>query len=334
MISSSDTEIENRIEPPISKKRKEPRQGLGRRGGGVWPFRSLERLAKHGGGFQTLPDATLTLGKAKYRFFLMRCGELRFKLESVDSLQEYFHVLLDAFGPQRWWPARTRLEVILGTILTQNTAWRNAALGLRELRRAGRLSWAGLRAASLVEIEKCVRPAGFYRQKARVIRNFVDWLEHVHGGSLTRLFAQPAEDIRRQLLELKGVGPETADAILLYVGRHPTFVADAYTRRVLVRHGFLPPDCGYTEGQQFLHRHLPRDPELCNELHALFVEVGKRHCRRRAPKCQGCPLERYLPSPAGSRSAERTCVQAPFIAAMSSLSRWNSDGDTAAAIES
>lgn len=217
------------------------------------------------------------------------------------TLRQFYATLADRFGPQGWWPARTRLEIIVGAILTQNTAWHNAALALKRLRQAGRLSWAGLRQASLADLEEWIRPAGFYRQKARAIRNFMDWLVRAHRGSLDSLFALPATELRRQLLELKGWGPETADAVLLYAGRQPFFVTDAYTRRILSRHGLLPDRATYAEAQQFLHRHLPREQSLFNEFHALLVEAGKMYCKREAPQCDACPLEPYLPAdpPAG-----------------------------------
>jgi endonuclease-3 related protein len=212
------------------------------------------------------------------------------------TLLQFYATLASRFGPQEWWPARSRLEIILGAILTQNTAWHNAALALNRLRQAGCLSWSGLRRISLAELEECIRPAGFYRQKARTIGNFIDWLARVHHGSLHSLFKLPAAAVRRQFLELKGWGPETADAVLLYAGRQPYFVADAYTRRILSRHELLPAQTSYAEAQQFLHRRLPPDHMLLNELHALLVEVGKRYCKRQAPQCDACPLEPYLPA--------------------------------------
>ncbi len=215
--------------------------------------------------------------------------------EPGKELQQYYVKLLQELGPQRWWPARTRLEVILGAILTQNTAWRNAALALTSLRRAGLTNLARLRKASRAELETCVRPAGFFRQKARTIRNFLDWLAVAHRGSLNSFFTTPPAELRRHLLELKGVGPETADAILLYAGQQPFFVADAYTRRILARHKFVSPIGDYSEAQEFLHQHLTPDPALFNEYHALLVEVGKRYCKRQAPQCAGCPLEPFLP---------------------------------------
>ncbi len=211
------------------------------------------------------------------------------------TLQHYYSALFRRFGPQRWWPARTRLEVILGAILAQNTNWNNAALALKNLRQSGRLSWARLRRASIADLERNVRPAGFYRQKARTIRNFMDWLVARHGGSLRALFALPAQALRRQLLELPGLGPETVDAIVLYAGKKPFFVADAYTRRILARHGLLPSTVDYATAQAFLHQHLPASAGLFNEFHALLVEAGKRYCKRQAPECDACPLAPFLP---------------------------------------
>jgi len=239
--------------------------------------------------------STLTLRGGEYNFLNMQAAAHQ-PAATHGTLPQYYATLASRFGPQKWWPARTRLEIILGAILTQNTAWNNAALALRRLRQAGRISWSGLRQISLAELEECIRPAGFYKQKARTIGNFIDWLVRVHHGSLHSLFALPADEVRRQLLELKGWGPETADAVLLYAGRQPYFVADAYTRRILWRHELLPARTSYAEAQQFLHRRLPPDHVLLNEFHALLVEVGKRYCKRQAPQCDACPLEPYLPA--------------------------------------
>jgi endonuclease-3 related protein len=225
------------------------------------------------------------------------------------TLERYYSTLLCHFGPQGWWPARTRLEIILGAILTQNTTWHNAARALKRLREARRLHWPGLRKASVAELEECVRPAGFYRQKAQAIRNFVSWLARAHHGSLRVLFSQPAAELRRQLLNLPGLGPETVDAIILYAGGEPFFVADAYTRRILSRHGLLSRTASYAAAQQFLHEHLPADAALFNEFHALLVEVGKMHCQRQAPQCDACPLQVFRPHEAkpevgGPRAAQ------------------------------
>lgn len=222
-------------------------------------------------------------------------GSLPQSQEVGKALRHYYDVLFERLGPQQWWPARTRLEVILGAILAQNTAWRNAALALRRLRKAGLLRLSRLQQASRSEVEACIRPAGFYRQKALTVRNFLSWLARTCQGSLARLFSRPPAALRRELLRIRGLGPETVDAILLYAGRHPFFVADAYTRRILARHGLVPATAGYAAVQDFLHRHLVADQALFNEYHALLVAVGKRFCQRRRPDCQACPLGDFLP---------------------------------------
>jgi len=227
------------------------------------------------------------------------------------ALRRYYPTLLRHLGPQGWWPARTRLEVILGAILTQNTAWRNAARALQMLRGAGLLSMKKLQGASPAEIETCIRPAGFYHQKAAAIRSFLEWLERTCAGSLHRAFSRPADRLREELLELRGLGPETVDAILLYASGKPFFVADAYTRRVLARHGMVLPDAGYATVQEFVHRSLPPDPKMFNEFHALLVEVGKRYCRRRQALCGECPLKDLLPPEALVTVQEATTLTSP-----------------------
>jgi len=211
------------------------------------------------------------------------------------DLRRYYHRLLGEFGPQGWWPAETQLEVVLGAILTQNTTWRNAALAIGRLREAGMLDMARLRATHTGRLQSLIRPAGFFKQKARTIQGLVRWLGDAHGGSIDRMFDQPAERLREELLQLRGLGPETVDAMLLYAGGRPFFVADAYTRRILARHGMVPGDANYHEAQQSIHRGLDRDTAVYNEFHALLVEVGKRYCRLQAPRCGGCPLEEFLP---------------------------------------
>jgi len=212
-----------------------------------------------------------------------------------EALRQYFDKMLHVLGPQDWWPARTRLEVIAGAILVQNTAWQNAALALKELKRSGLLTLPGLKSASRGKLESCARAAGYFRQKARTIQNFLAWLESTCQGSLAVMFRLPAAELRQGLLEIKGLGPETVDAILLYAGRHPVFVADNYTRRILARHEMVPPRADYDEVQRFLHRHLPADQILFNEYHALLVEVGKQYCKRQVALCGECPLEQFLP---------------------------------------
>ena len=211
------------------------------------------------------------------------------------DLRRYYQRLLEAFGPQGWWPAETRLEVILGAILTQNTTWRNAALAIARLRHASLIDLTRLGATPPGRLQFLIKPAGFFRQKARTIQGFVLWLNDVHSGSLDQMFSLPAESLRADLLRLKGIGPETVDAILLYAGGKPFFVADAYTRRILARHGILRHEAGYHEAQQAIHHGLERDTDVYNEFHALLVEVGKQYCQRQEARCGSCPLEAFLP---------------------------------------
>lgn len=213
------------------------------------------------------------------------------------SLPKFFRQLYATLGPQHWWPARTRLEVILGSILTQNTSWRNVEKALRSLRAHGWLRLSALRQVERAELAQAIRSAGFYRQKAATIRNFLTFLESEYDASLEKMFRQPMPLLREQLLRIKGFGPETVDTILLYAGRHPSFVVDAYTRRILERHKLASPSASYNEIQMLFHRSLKPDPAVFNEYHALLVETGKRFCKRAEPDCSRCPLEAYLPSP-------------------------------------
>ena len=207
----------------------------------------------------------------------------------------YYRRLFHLLGPQHWWPAQTRLEVVLGAVLTQNTGWKNAETALRKLRRIGWLRLAALRKAPVEELAQAIRPAGFYRQKAQTIRNFLNFLHSSCGGSLNRMFRRPTVELRKQLLSVRGLGPETVDSILVYAGHRPSFVVDAYTRRVLERHRLIKPRTGYDQIQALFHSSLPPDAQLFNEYHALMVEIGKRYCRRSNPDCTACPLEPFLP---------------------------------------
>src|SRR5438270_104044 len=157
---------------------------------------------------------------------------------------EYYKSLLSRYGPQNWWPAQSRFEVIMGAYLTQNTNWGNVEKAMSNLRRARALGLKALRELPLRKLEELVRPSGYFRQKARKLKIFIDFLDRKYSGSLDRMFSQPTDKLRAELLELNGVGPETADSILLYAGNHPVFVVDAYTRRVLERHGIITAPTG------------------------------------------------------------------------------------------
>lgn len=209
-------------------------------------------------------------------------------------LRAVYRTLYKAWGPQHWWPGRTRLEIIVGAILTQNTAWTNVEKAIRRLRQERALNLPALRVASTARLAGWIRPAGYFNVKARRLKSFVEFVYASHGGRLERLFAQRDAELRQALLSVNGVGPETADSILLYAAQRPFFVADAYTRRVLIRHGWIRGRATYDEMAAFMTAHLPRDVALYNEFHALIVRLGKYHCRP-APRCETCPLRRWLP---------------------------------------
>ena len=210
-------------------------------------------------------------------------------------LLRLYRDLLRRFGPQGWWPGRTPFEVAAGAILTQHTAWSQAARAVRALRAKGLLEARAVVAAPDSVLLDAIRPAGTYRLKARRLRTFSTWLLERFGGRFEGMRRAPLDAVRRELLALPGLGPETADAILLYAAGRPVFVADAYARRVLARHGLLPVHADYETARAFLEAHLPSDPALFNEFHALLVAAGKTHCRSK-PLCDGCPLRLDLVS--------------------------------------
>ncbi|MEK7215773.1 MAG: endonuclease III domain-containing protein, partial [Chloroflexota bacterium] len=169
----------------------------------------------------------------------------RHTVPALPQIPRFYRCLLAHFGPQHWWPGRTRFEIMLGAILTQNTSWGNAETALANLRRAARLSPASLSRLSHTRLRSLLRPSGYFRQKARTVAVFLDYLGRSYRHSVHRLFRKPTASLRAELLALRGIGEETADSILLYAGRRPVFVIDAYTRRILMRHGLAPPDAPY-----------------------------------------------------------------------------------------
>jgi endonuclease III related protein len=250
-----------------------------------------------------------------------------------NAIRNYYGVLYRAWGAQHWWPAETPFEVIAGAYLTQNTAWTNVERALQNLRGAGVLSMDGIRRIRLPRLERLIRPSGYFRQKAKRLKTFVAFVDKRYDGSLDRMFSQPTDHLREQLLSLNGIGPETADSILLYAGNHPVFVVDAYTRRILDRHGILPQKTEYEEIRQLFQesllpvaREVEHKPvngapalesgfrgaahtpsamstahrtalvQVYNEMHGLIVGVGKHFCGKSQPKCDECPLQQFLPS--------------------------------------
>lgn len=214
--------------------------------------------------------------------------------EILPPLEEVFHVLDRAWGPQGWWPARTALEMIVGAVLTQNTAWTNVEKALARLEEAGALDLDVLHRLPLDQLAERIRPAGYFNVKARRLRAFTTMVYSAYGGSLNALLAEPSPGLREVLLEVNGVGPETADSILLYAAGHPWFVVDAYTRRILSRHGWMDPSASYDEVAAIFTRAMSPDVGRYGQYHALLVRLAKKHCRTR-PECASCPLETYLP---------------------------------------
>lgn len=203
---------------------------------------------------------------------------------------EIYDSLYREFGPQGWWPASTPFEVMVGAILTQNTAWGNVERAIRNLKEAGALTPEGVLGTDPRRLEALIKPAGYYRVKAERLRSLCRFLMEEFGGRVQEMASRPLEELRQRLLQLKGVGPETADSILLYALDKPIFVVDAYTRRVLGRHGLVGDSAPYEEVQRLFMGELPKDVGIYKEYHALLVKLGKTHCRPK-PRCGGCPLE-------------------------------------------
>lgn len=214
--------------------------------------------------------------------------------EGQPPLDQYYNSLFTAFGPQHWWPGETQFEVIVGAILTQNTSWTNVARAIENLRGEGLLSPTAIERVPLDRLEVLIRPSGYFRQKARKLKAFCAFLRAEYRGSLKRMFEAPTIVLREKLLGVFGIGPETADSILLYAGEHPVFVVDAYTKRMLARHGWATREAKYEDVRWMVERQFPGDTERFNEFHALIVNTGKNYCRAQDPLCGECPLGRYL----------------------------------------
>jgi endonuclease III related protein len=206
-----------------------------------------------------------------------------------ELLLEIYQLLLDFFGPQHWWPGETPFEIAVGAILTQNTSWMNVEKAIANLKAAGYLDACKLHTLAMEELETLIRPAGYFRVKAKRLRNFTTWLCDRYGGAMQNLEDIATSRLREELLGISGIGPETADSILLYALNRPVFVVDTYTARVMVRHGLIGPDLDYQQLQDLFMSNLEPDAALFNEFHALLVMTGKDYCKPR-PKCPPCPL--------------------------------------------
>jgi endonuclease-3 related protein len=206
-----------------------------------------------------------------------------------EILAEIYQRLYKTFGPQHWWPAQTPFEVVIGAILTQNTAWVNVQKAIRNLKQKRLLTPAALKRVPVSQLARLIRSTGYYNQKAKKIKNFIKFLFAHYNGSLKRMFGEDFLILRAKLLDVNGIGLETADSILLYAGNKPIFVVDAYTRRIFSRHNLIKADASYSQIQNYFMDNLENRVQLFNEYHALLVRLGKETCKTK-PDCRVCPL--------------------------------------------
>ncbi len=205
---------------------------------------------------------------------------------------EIFDLLLNYYGPRNWWPAETDLEMMVGAILTQNTNWKNVEKAIENLKRTNILSLNALHSITPEELAQEIRPAGYYNIKANRLKNLINFIYDTYDGNMNILLGDKTPALRQKLLSVNGIGPETADSILLYAANRPSFVIDAYTYRILNRHCMCEEQASYQELQDLFMDNLPEDSSLFNEFHALIVETGKDFCRKK-PLCEKCPLEQW-----------------------------------------
>ena len=230
---------------------------------------------------------------------------MRARADTQRTLNKIYRDMYRALGPQRWWPGETPFEVMVGAILTQNTAWTNVERAIANLKREGLLSVRQLGRTSLKRLARLIRPAGYFNVKAERLSHFLKFLETQFQNRIERMRQVPLARLREKLLSVKGIGKETADSILLYALDKPIFVVDAYTRRILSRHRLVRPDAGYDEIQTLFQKHLKPDRKVYNEYHALIVGIGKEFCKKKA-RCSSCPLDSLNLHPATRFTGDRT----------------------------
>jgi endonuclease-3 related protein len=211
----------------------------------------------------------------------------------MERLVEIYEELFHTFGPQQWWPGNTPFEIAVGAILTQNTNWGNVEKAIHNLKQQHALSAKTIHQMAAHTLSDLIRPAGYFNVKAERLKSFVSFLMNEYQGNMGKMGKEDLNALREKLLHIYGIGPETADSILLYALQKPVFVIDAYTKRVLSRHGIMGHEKSYDEFQELFHSSLRREVRLFNEYHALFVRVGKTFCRRNNPLCDKCPLREH-----------------------------------------
>jgi len=211
-------------------------------------------------------------------------------MKKQDILLKIYNSLYNYFGPLNWWPGATPFEVMLGAILTQNTAWRNVEKAINNLKKENLLKPLKLYNINQEELAQLIKPSGYYNIKAKRLKNFISFFVEEFEGSTEKMFLGDGRELRKKLLNVNGIGPETADSILLYAGRKPFFVVDAYTKRIFSRHKLISKDSTYYEIQEFFIKNLDRDVKLFNEFHAQIVMLGKTICTSKNPDCAKCPI--------------------------------------------
>ncbi len=209
---------------------------------------------------------------------------------------DYYETLSSALGPSHWWPGETPFEIAVGAILVQNTNWKNVEKAITNLKTNNALTVQGMRNYSINELQDMIKPSGFFRIKSERLLNFLNFLEENSAECVTDLCEFETSQLREMLLSVKGIGPETADSILLYALEKPSFVVDAYTRRIFNRHMLIHEDIDYHELQSFFADVLTEDVQLFNEFHALLVKTAKEWCKKTNPNCEKCPLGKFLQS--------------------------------------
>jgi endonuclease-3 related protein len=207
-------------------------------------------------------------------------------------LKKIYNKLFQTFGPMGWWPGETPFEVIIGAILTQNTSWENVEKAIHKLKTKKVLHPAGLYRKKDEELAELIKSVGYYNIKAKRIKNFMAFFQREYGKDLKKMFREDTIVLREKLLSINGIGPETADSILLYAAEKPTFVVDAYTKRILLRHGWISSQDSYQDIKDLFMNNLKHDVKMYNEYHALLVYLGKNFCKKK-PQCEGCPLEEF-----------------------------------------
>ena len=211
----------------------------------------------------------------------------------MNKVYEIYEILLEHFGPQGWWPGETPFEIMVGAVLTQNTNWINVSKAIDNLKKENLLSFEKLHDLPVEALAEKIKPAGYFNLKAARLKNLLNFIAQEYKGSLEDMLAMEINTLREEIITVKGIGPETADSILLYAGGKPVFVVDTYTHRIFARHNIIAEEEGYHEIQEYFVLSLPEDVALFNEYHALIVRTGKEFCKKSKPLCSQCPLGEF-----------------------------------------